>query len=72
MSYLEDVFSYLKRTSPAQSEFYQAAASGLKPEIQFLLTDYLEYNNEKSLEFQGFSLTFQNLATQFESGLNLN
>jgi len=25
MTYLEEVFNYLKRTSPAQTEFYQAA-----------------------------------------------
>ncbi len=31
MSYLEEVFNYLKRTSPAQKEFYQAAEEIYNP-----------------------------------------
>lgn len=33
--------------SIGQKEFYQAHATGLKPEIKFRLADYLDYQNEK-------------------------
>lgn len=46
------VFAELK--SIGQSEFYQAQALGLKPEIKFVLPDYLEYKGEKRIKFQGF------------------
>lgn len=46
------VFAELK--SIGQSEFYQAQALGLKPEIKFILPDYLEYKGEKKLRFQDF------------------
>jgi SPP1 family predicted phage head-tail adaptor len=47
------VFAELK--SIGQSEFYQAQAVGLKPEVKFLLPDYLEYNGEKVVRFQDFN-----------------
>ena len=34
-------------------EFYQAHATGLKPEIKFLLADYLDYQNEKAVLYAG-------------------
>lgn len=46
------VFAELK--SIGQSEFYQAQALGLKPEIKFVLPDYLEYRGEQKLRFQDF------------------
>lgn len=46
------VFAELK--SIGQSEFYQAQAVGLKPEIKFVLSDCLEYRGEKKLKFQDF------------------
>lgn len=46
------VFAELK--SIGQSEFYQAQALGLKPEVKFILPDYLEYDNEKIIIFQDF------------------
>ncbi len=46
------VFAEIK--SIGQSEFYQAQAVGLKPEIKFVLADYLDYQNEKKLRYQGF------------------
>lgn len=49
MSYLEDVFDNLKRSSPAQTEFYQAAQDvlySLKP----LLDEYPEYRTHKIIE----------------------
>lgn len=47
------VFAELK--SIGQSEFYQAQAVGLKPEIKFVLPDFLEYNNEKKLKYAPFN-----------------
>lgn len=48
-----NVFAELK--SIGQSEFYQAQAVGLKPEIKFVLPDYLEYRDEKKLKFKDFN-----------------
>lgn len=39
--------------SIGQKEFYQAHATGLKPEIKFRLADYLEYQQEKLVEYSG-------------------
>lgn len=47
------VFAELK--SIGQSEFYQAQALGLKPEIKFKFSDYLDYQNEKHIKYQGFN-----------------
>lgn len=41
------VFAEVK--SIGQSEFYQAMAQGLKPEIKFVIADYYDYNNEKEI-----------------------
>ena len=49
------IFAELK--SIGQSEFYQAQAVGLKPELKFVLPDFLEYQGEKSLKFQDFNET---------------
>lgn len=43
------VFAQLK--SIGQSEFYQAAADGLKPQLKFVLADYYDYNNEKEVVY---------------------
>lgn len=47
------VFAELK--SIGQSEFYQAQAVGLKPEVKFVIADYLDYNNEKKLLYTPFN-----------------
>lgn len=47
-----EVFAELK--SIGQSEFYQAAAVGYKPEIKFVLADYLEYKHEDSVAYTEF------------------
>ena len=49
MSYLEDVFNYLKRTSPAQTEFYQAAEEVLNS-LQPVLEKYPQYRKHKIIE----------------------
>lgn len=49
-----EVFAELK--SITQAEFYQAQAAGLKPEIKFLLSDYLDYHGELTVRYQPFEL----------------
>ena len=46
-----DVFCRL--ASIGQKEFYQAHAVGLQPELKFILSDYLDYNGEKMVEYDG-------------------
>ena len=50
-----EVFAELK--SIGQSEFYKAKAVGLKPELKFVLPDYLEYQNEKLIRYQAYDDT---------------
>lgn len=40
---------FAKLLSVGQQEFYQAQATGLKPELKFEIADYLDYQNEKEL-----------------------
>ena len=47
----EDVFAQVR--SIGQSEFYQAAASGLKPTIKFVIADFWDYDNQKELIYNG-------------------
>lgn len=46
-----EVFGRLQ--SIGQAEFYQAQATGLKPELKFVLADYLDYNGETQVEHDG-------------------
>lgn len=46
-----DVFCEV--ASIGQKEFYQAAATGLQPEIKFVLADYLDYSGEKTVVHNG-------------------
>ncbi len=46
----KEVFAELKSIS--QSEFYQAQAVGVKPEIKFLITDYYDYDNEQLINYE--------------------
>lgn len=46
-----EVFTEVK--SIGQSEFYQAQAVGLKPEIKFVLADYYDYGDEKLINYNG-------------------
>lgn len=43
----KEVFAAIKSIS--QSEFYQASAQGLKPEIKFVLADYYDYDGQKEV-----------------------
>ena len=46
-----DVFCGLR--SIGQKEFYQAHAVGLQPELKFVLADYLDYNDEPLVTYNG-------------------
>ena len=39
--------------SIGQSEFYEASARDFYPELKFVLADYLDYNNEQLVEYNG-------------------
>jgi hypothetical protein len=39
--------------SIGQAEFYQAHAVGLKPELKFILADYLDYEGETEVVYLG-------------------
>lgn len=41
--------------SIGMNEFYQAQATGLKPEIKFIIADYLDYEGEQALKYTPFS-----------------
>ena len=57
-SYTErQVFAEVK--SIGQTEFYQAQALGLKPEIKFVIADFADYNGEEQLKYTPFGGTEQ-------------
>ena len=64
-SYGDTVQTFTERTvfaevkSIGQSEFYQAEAVGLKPEIKFLIADFADYEGEKQLKYTPFGGTEQ-------------
>lgn len=49
------IFAEVK--SIGQTEFYQAQAVGLKPEIKFVIADFVDYQNEKKLKYTPFGGT---------------
>ena len=51
------IFAEVK--SIGQSEFYQAEAVGLKPEIKFVIADFADYQDEKKLKYTPFGGTEQ-------------
>lgn len=61
-----DVFCEVR--SVGMREFYQAQATGLKPEIVFVLSDYLEYEDETEVIYN--SETYRVLRT-YRKGLAL-
>lgn len=48
---------FAKLLSIGSSEFYQAAASGMKPEVKFVLADYLDYNGEQYIRYLPYGET---------------
>lgn len=53
----KQVFAEVK--SVGQTEFYQAQAIGLKPEIKFIIADFADYGGEKQLKYKPFGGTEQ-------------
>lgn len=45
---------FAKVKSISLNEFYQAQAQGFKPEVKFVLADYLDYENQEEVIFSGF------------------
>ena len=45
--------------SVGQSEFYQAQAVGLKPEIKFVIADFYDYQGEQQLKYTPYGGTEQ-------------
>lgn len=45
---------YAEERSVTQTEFYQGAAVGFKPEVKFILTNFMDYQNEKEVEYVPF------------------
>lgn len=43
---LETVQLFAEQKSIGQKEFYQAQTDGMKPEIKFVIPDYLDYHDE--------------------------
>ena len=50
----EKVMRFARLKSIGQSEFYQAHAQGLKPEIKFVLADYLDYGGQEEIIYNNF------------------
>lgn len=50
-----------RETSIGQTEFYQAHANGLKPEIKLVIADYLDYNGEQLLRYTPMGQTKEQL-----------
>lgn len=46
------VFAEVKSIS--QTEFYQAQATGLKPEIKFVIADFYDYQDEKIISYKAY------------------
>lgn len=46
-------YVFAQLSSIGQKEFYQAQAVGLQPELKFVLADYLDYNGEQLVEYNG-------------------
>jgi len=47
------VMRFAEIMSVGQTEFYQASAAGMKPEIKFRLSDYLDYDGQMLVEYNG-------------------
>lgn len=48
-----DVFAEVQ--SIGMNEFYQAHATGLRPEIRFIMADYLDYYGQKVVRYRPFT-----------------
>lgn len=48
---------FAETRSIGQQEFYQAQATGLKPEIKFVIADYFDYQGESFLKYTDYTGT---------------
>lgn len=65
---------FCEEKSIGMKEFYEAQASGLQPEIKFVIADYLDYSGEKVLKYQGFNDSTEKvyeIIRTYRSGNNL-
>lgn len=51
---IEKKMRFAKLKSIGQNEFYQAQANGLKPELKFVLADFLEYEGQEEVMHNNF------------------
>lgn len=47
-----EVFAQLR--SIGQSEFYQSRANGFRPEVKFIIADFLDYSGEQLVRYQPY------------------
>lgn len=48
---------YAEEVSVSQTEFYQGYAVGFKPEVKFILENFMDYQGEKIVEYTPFMAT---------------
>ena len=63
-----------REASIGQAEFYQAHATGLKPEIKLVIADYLDYQGEQLLRYTPLGQTEEQLfrvLRTYRNGLEL-
>ena len=59
---------FCRVASIGQKEFYEASARDFYPEMKFILADYLEYNSEQLVEYNG---QMYNVLRTFRAGQEL-
>jgi hypothetical protein len=59
---------FCRVASIGQKEFYEASACDFYPELKFILADYLEYNSEQMVEYNG---QMYNVLRTFRAGQEL-
>lgn len=67
-----EVFAELK--SIGQSEFYQARANGFRPEIKFVLADFLDYSGEEIVRYTPYGSDVEEelrIVRTYRSGLEM-
>lgn len=57
----EKTMVFAQKMSIGMKEFYQAHENGLKPELKFKIADYLDYDNQKRIEYE--NVTYKVLRT---------
>ena len=64
---------YARVESVGQSEFYQAQAVGLRPEIKFTIADFYDYQDEKIIAYKPYGGIKEDYAVlrTYRDGINL-